>query len=366
VLQSTWYFTRSDLARLPVLERGTPAKPGDELPDLTESWAWGHAHISAAQNVTPAELTQILATRPELSVSRLLCPRLLKPSTDYLACLVPAFEVGRKAGLNLPVQPTDTLPPAWSSTATEVTLPVFYYWEFRSGAAGDFESLVRLLAPRPLPGEVGKRPMIVSTDLKLPPTPASTTILQLEGALRAPGSPQSSWPDAPRKAFQQELKKILNKQAATPAVPLLAPPIYGSVYASAPQIDNTASPLPWIHELNLDPRERVVAGLGTRAVQSQQEQLMASAWEQLGEIERANHRLRQDRLSLSINTVLYVKHFSRLNEDVLLQIAAPAQARIVWTDQPSDATPQPKPMSLQLRIASAALPSSGGHPQRAG
>ena len=344
-------------APLPVLEIGTPANPGDELPDLTESWAWGHAQISAAQNVTPAELTQILATRPELSISRLLCPRLLQPSSDYLACLVPAFEVGRKAGLNLPVQPTDTLAPAWSPTATEVTLPVFYYWEFRTGAAGDFESLVRVLTPRPLPDEVGKRPMIVSTNLKLPPTPASTTILQLEGALRAPGSPQSEWPDAPRKAFQQELKKILNKPATTPAVPLLAPPIYGSVYASVTQVDNVASPLPWIDELNLDPRERVVAGLSTRVVQSQQEQLMASAWEQMGEIERANQRLRQEQLSLSINTVLHVKHFSRLNEDALLQIAAPAQARIVWTDQPSDTTPQPMPMSLQLRIASAALPS---------
>jgi hypothetical protein len=349
---------RSDRsAPLPILEIGAPAKPGDELPDLAESWAWGHAQISAAQNVTPAELTQILATRPELSVSRLLCPRLLQPSSDYLACLVPAFEIGRKAGLNLPVQPTDSLAPAWLPATTQVTLPVFYHWEFRTGTGGDFESLAALLTPRRVPDEVGKRPMIVSTDLKLPPTPASTTVLDLEGALRAPDSPQSPWADAPRKAFQQELKKILNKPAATPAVPLLAPPIYGGIYASVTQVDNVTSPLPWIDELNLDPRERVVAGLSTRVVQSQQEQLMASAWEQMGEIERANQRLRQEQLSLAINTVLHVKHFTRLNEDALLQIAAPAQARIVWADPPSDAAPQPKPVSLWQRIASAALPS---------
>ena len=36
-------------------------------------------------------------------MSRLLCPRRLDPSTDYLACLVPAFELGRKAGLGLPI-----------------------------------------------------------------------------------------------------------------------------------------------------------------------------------------------------------------------------------------------------------------------
>jgi hypothetical protein len=344
-------------APLPILEIGAPARPGDELPDLAESWAWAHAQISAAQNATPAELTQILATRPELSVSRLLCPRLLQPLTDYLACLVPSFEPGRKAGLNLPVQPTDTLAPAWLPPATQVTLPVFYHWEFRTSAAGDFESLVRLLTPRRVPNEVGKRPMIVSTDLKLPPTPSSTTVLELEGALRVLDSPQSPWPDAPRKAFQQALKKILNKPATTQAVPLLAPPIYGGIYAGVTQVDNAASPLPWVHELNLDPRERVVAALGTLVVQSQQEELMASAWEQMGEIERANQRLRQEQLSLTINTVLHVKHFARLGEDALLQVAAPAQARIVWADPPQpDGTPT-KPLSLQQRIANAVIPS---------
>jgi hypothetical protein len=348
---------------LPILEIGAPAKPGDELPDLAESWAWAHAQISAKNptpakptEATPAKLTEIPAS-PELSVSRLLCPRLLQPLTDYLACLVPAFEVGRNAGLNLPVQPTDTLAPAWLPAATQLTLPVFYHWEFRTSAAGDFESLVKLLTPRALPDQVGKRPMIVSTDLKVPPTPASTTVLELEGALRVPGSPQSPWPDAPRKAFQQELKKILNKPAATPAVPLLAPPIYGGIYAGVTQVGNVASPLPWVHELNLDPRERVVAGLGTQVVQSQQEELMASAWEQMGEIERANQRLRQEQLSLTINTVLHVKHFARLDEDALLQVAAPAQARIVWADPPQpDGTPT-KPISLQQRIVNAVMPS---------
>ena len=38
---------------------------------------------------------------PARSISRLLCPRRLQPLTSYLACVVPAFEIGRKAGLNL-------------------------------------------------------------------------------------------------------------------------------------------------------------------------------------------------------------------------------------------------------------------------
>jgi hypothetical protein len=173
---------------LPILEIGVPAKPGDELPDLAESWAWAHAQISTVENASPEELTRILATRPELSVSRLICPRLLQPNTDYLACAVPAFEVGRKVALNLPVpmtetsgqppQPTDKLAPAWVQTAAQVTLPVFYHWESRTGPAGDFESLVRLLEAREMPLEVGKRPMDVSKPgFKLPATPPPTTIL---------------------------------------------------------------------------------------------------------------------------------------------------------------------------------------------
>jgi hypothetical protein len=359
---------RSDRAvPLPILEIATPAKPGDELPDLAESWAWAHAQISAAEAATAAELTQILATRPELSVSRLLCPRLLKPDTDYLACIVPAFEIGRKAALNEPIpmtdappqppQPKDGLSPAWRQDATRVTLPVFYHWEFRTGPAGDFESLARLLEAREVPPQVGKRPMDASTPgFKLPASPPPTKILELEGALRVPKSAQTPWADAQRNAFQQELQKLLNTAAKQPT-PLVAPPIYGSVLADVTQVDNAALPLRWVNELNLDPRQRVVAGLGTRVVQSQQEELMASAWEQMGEIERANQRLRQEQLSLTINTVLHIKHFKRLNEDALLQVAAPAQARIVWADPPSDGAPA-KMLSLHQRIDSAIVPAA--------
>ena len=349
---------RSDRALpLPILEIGAPAKPADELPDLDESWAWAHAQISTADAATFDELTRILATRPELTVSRLLCPRRLQPDTDYLACLVPAFEVGRKAGLNLAVQPTDTLAPAWVPAAEQVTLPVFYHWEFRTGAAGDFESLVRLLIPRPVPQQVGKRPMDISRPgFKLPARPRPTKILELEGALRAPLSEPTPWPDAPRRTFQRALMRLLNTAAKQPK-PLVAPTLYGSVLAGATQVDNAASPPRWVDELNLDPRQRAVAALGTRVVQSQQEELMASAWEQMGEIERANQRLRQEQLSLAINSVLHIRHFSRLNENALLQVAAPAQARIVWADPPSAGAPA-KLRSLHQRLAGTVVPTA--------
>src|SRR5215813_5774312 len=188
---------------LPVLEIKSPARPDRELPDLAESWAWVHAQVSGTQPQL-ATLKSSLGGDPALTVSRLLCPRRLDPLTDYIACVVPAFEQGRRAGLGQPVQAaSETAPlplaPAWIIKATppaqppaEVTLPVYYQWEFRTGTGGDFESLVGLLKAREIPDTVGKRPIDISQpgfaiQFPTPPTEAATT-LGLEGALKVVGS----------------------------------------------------------------------------------------------------------------------------------------------------------------------------------
>ena len=94
---------------LPVLEIKPPARPEHELPDLSDSWAWAHAQVTGSQR-DAGSLKQSLAGDPALTVSRLLCPRRLDPLTDYLACVVPAFELGCKAGLGLPIEPEDEQP----------------------------------------------------------------------------------------------------------------------------------------------------------------------------------------------------------------------------------------------------------------
>ena len=99
---------------LPALTIAGPAVPADELPDLAESWAWAHAHV--VEEAPPASLPDYLRDRPNLNISRLLCPRRLQPDRDYLACLVPAFESGRLAGLGQEVPETaTTTAPAWGA-----------------------------------------------------------------------------------------------------------------------------------------------------------------------------------------------------------------------------------------------------------
>jgi hypothetical protein len=330
-------------APLPILNIDGPAKPADELPDLVDSWAWAHAQAAASSlaETDPTALKNDIRTRPERSLSRLLCPRILQPNTDYLACVVPTFALGRKAGLGEEIKDSELtaangLEPAWSFTPnppTSVRLPVYYHWRFRTGEGGDFESLVRLLRALPAPDGLGKRPMDVSEPgFALPSTFPDDAQLSLEGALRALEHREfQPWPDAAQEPFQTELAKIINAPGEALILdpdsdPLLAPPLYGQWHAARSTVTRAAPP--WFDELNLDPRHRVVSAFGTRVVQEHQEALMASAWEQAGDLARANQRMRQLQLSLAAGTSLHERHFKNLSDDAMLRVSAPALARL--------------------------------------
>jgi hypothetical protein len=310
------------------------ASPAAELPDLKESWAWAHAQV-AADLPTEAALRAALAGGPQRTLSRLLCPRFLAPETEYIACVVPTFELGRRAGLGLPVSDQDldpasgVLAPAWSlaPAPAEVLLPVYYRWEFRTGQQGDFESLARRLRTG-VPAGLGTRRI----DISRPGFPASgATTVELEGALLPippAGSPPPADPVPP--SFRTTLASILNGPSAvhTPGQPpaLLAPPTYGRWHAGATAVSPARTT--WLEQLNLDPRWRVAAALGTRVVQEHQEALMASAWEQAAELEAANQRLRQLQLGLAVGETLHRRHFAVLSEEQMLRVAAPAFGRL--------------------------------------
>ncbi len=331
---------------LPVLDIKAPARPELELPDLTESWAWAHAQVTGS-SLNQASLESSLAGNPALTLSRLLCPRRLDPMTEYLACVVPTFELGRKAGLGLPIQRDDTrneekeLMPAWTrgqQPLDAVTLPVYFHWEFRTGTGGDFEALVKLLTARDLreTPKVGKRLVDISQPDFNVTLPSGTT-LELEGALRVLNATTAEWPEVTRAPFQVELKKILDApwqatQNDEDKDPVVAPPIYGCWQAARHTINVTPVPpdsLTWLDELNLDPRHRAVAALGTQVVQTQQEELMAAAWEQLGEIDRINQLRRQAQLARAVNGVYYTRHLSRFSDETLLKVFGVAQSRVI-------------------------------------
>jgi hypothetical protein len=84
----------------------------DIFPVVDQEWAWAHVHANAAlagANSVPdlAALGATLAANQDVAYSRLLSPRKLDPNCGYTAFLVPAFEVGRRAGLGETIADTD-------------------------------------------------------------------------------------------------------------------------------------------------------------------------------------------------------------------------------------------------------------------
>ena len=150
---------------LPALEIAAPAVPAAELPDLEQSWAWAHAQIAGLG--VGARPVDVLTSDPGRACSRLICPRHLEPDTAYLACVVPAFKAGVKAGLGELVTAEDEgkLEPAWpAAPPNRVRLPVYHAWEFATGPAGSFETLVRRLHPSPLDAAAARTPRRADLD----------------------------------------------------------------------------------------------------------------------------------------------------------------------------------------------------------
>jgi hypothetical protein len=295
-------------APLPVLDvsRG-------ELPDLVDSWAWAHAQVTRTADDRADTVAGALRDRPDHTVSRLLCPRRLRPRSAYLACVVPAFAAGG-----------DELAPAWEATGPageRIRLPVYYQWEFTTGAGGDFEELVRRLQPRELPDGVGAVPLdLTEPGWDLPERPNAAP-LPLASALRPAGAPVETERDV-----DVDLREALRAALAIGGGPDVAPPLYGQWYTRAPGLPSDGGEPHWLRELNLDPRMRVAAGLGTQVVRYEQERLVADAWNQLAEHEAAAQERTRVQLAEEVAAALHDKHLATLTPERRVQLAAPTLA----------------------------------------
>jgi hypothetical protein len=298
------------------------------LQDLSESWDWAHVQVSG-----DSSLSDNLANSPGNVISRLLCPRRLDPETAYSAFLVPAFQVGVQIGLGNDVSAITTADPAWTkTTAVPLRLPFYYRFDFHTSDQGDFESLVRALTPTVLPPAVGTRVMDVSQPD--PGVPSAGPPLGLPGALQSVGSQPTAWNDPDKTAFQTAVQNWINQTSASTIDlsnpgpdPVVNPPIYGRWHAAVQSVDRTAQG--WVNDLNLDPRNRSGAGMGTQIVQQESTQLMASAWQQVAGVLEANQMLKQAQLARSVTQQIYRQHFLAAQPETLLNFTSPLHARIL-------------------------------------
>ena len=345
-------------------DRGGLKIPVAELPDLRQSNAWAHAQIMAE---TPEDIGPAVVRGGAGAVSRLVCPRRLQEGVFYRACVVPAFDAA--------------LAPRWSVDAGgAIELPIYDSWTFRAGAKEDFEELVLRLHPAESMASLGTRPISAfrpwptwKTLRALAGTPADTTpaIFQQDGALAAPEQrARPSLDDECAAAFRTRMAQHVNHPFADsdplpadddppPAddpreVPgsegaSLAPPIYGGHHANVDKVNPTATR--WIEDQNLDPRRRAAAAMGSRYVQEHQEFLMARAWEQLRDIEKANHLRRMAELASVTADAVHRRSVTTLRPTEVIGLAGPARTRIRRADQ-----------TLSAEVASSVLPEAVATP----
>lgn len=270
------------------------------LPDLAHAAEWAHVQEGGAQAGDDRDAVRASAQADATRFrSRLLCPTVLLPSTDYLVCLVPTFKGGVLAGLGLPVTLNDLalLGAAWTSTQTAaLELPVYDHWTFTTGAPGSFAALVERLEPYEPDGSASRQ-----LDAETPAGPDGPVFADAVLGIDAAMMPEHHDPleDAPRALANHLAARLADD---TP----LAPPLYGRWHArSAPDLPPQTPD--WVRTLNLHPSRRVAAGLGAEVVRRHQEEMMAAIWEQAGEIERANQLLRIAQTAKAAAEALFVR-----------------------------------------------------------
>ncbi|MCU1428822.1 MAG: hypothetical protein JWL83_2822 [Actinomycetia bacterium] len=326
---------------------------------VDDPWAWAHAQVVGPADSGPTIPDRLTPSYAAANLSRLVCPRHLAPDTQYLACVVPAYDAGVQTGLG--TGSPGTLAPAWTRAAdasdadNAVLLPVYSSWRFGTGPAGDFESLAEKLAGVPAPWQVGRR----VTDVAFPkgglpdlaPDDAGR-VQTIHAPLVSPQKPSAqsddptevaaahaetaTWPAAETDALREVLNTPDRLAGTPPDVhappdrPVIGPELYARFHAAVSRLEKERTD--WFAELNVRPEHRVVAGLGTRVVQMDQEPLMQSAWAQVGAIDDANRQLRWAQMARFVGDAFHERHVQPLAFGDALGFTRRVQSRILAAD----------------------------------
>ncbi|RKS28633.1 hypothetical protein BJ917_1529 [Pseudomonas sp. WPR_5_2] len=357
------------------------------FPPADDLWAWAHVHFNQSLSGDPSTLVSpdmsavlprvesIIAANPDLAYSRIMCPRRLAPQTAYHAFLMPVFETGRLAGLGSdPNAAPHATFSAWATYAGRrepAFYPFYYRFYFRTASQGDFEYLVRLLKPQLVDPKVGMRDMDVQAPGSNIPgitDPALHGVLKLGGALRVPDADLNAdqladrhkyenWAQPYPVKFQIDLAKFINlpddyaSQTAADANttsglvpaggdpdPLITAPLYGRWHSLTNRVllnrDGTAARnnTNWVHCLNLDPRFRVPAGFGGDVVETNAEEYMNYAWEQIGDVLAANSKIRRLQLAKEVSWRWHVASLQPLataNFERAFAVTGPVASRVL-------------------------------------
>ena len=260
------------------------------------------AHV---QVTTPGSEDPVawVADHPDDGVSRLFCSRKLSDKTHYTVFLVPAFELGRLAGLGEDFAGKAALDRlSFEDDPDTRTFPVYYQWSFTSGR----ERFMELAGRQRFLDEVesaslapGLRVNISETGLMGTPVSPWETV-DVPVALVKPDFSEDDLTSEDGQ-LDQELKDLLLKNpvfsddAASHPVyedPWVVPPVYGArhILAKPEALEDDSL---FLKDLNLKFRNRAAAGLGAEVVKKNQEFFVNRAWGVVETINELNQRIRE-------------------------------------------------------------------------
>jgi hypothetical protein len=304
--------------------------PGASLPDLSQSWAYAHVHVTHGEQRS-SDLPGLIATRPDLHLSRLICMRRLEPTTTYTLILAPSTEAGRLAGLGKNETPEPFDKRAWdASTAAALELPVYYGTRFVTSVLEDFEILARRLQPFQMSSD-GQVALPVEAFAGSPgfyagySNPAATFEVQ-DALMRADRSvqPFNTDPELTSLLIPTLESVIAGEMVAQgddgpdKEDPLVAMPPYGWRFQGQEKFDASHAEIGHVFDrINLDLKFRHAAGLGAETVRRNQEHFSRICWSQYRDIVEANLALAR------LNTA------KQLGASVALRIAAALPAPVV-------------------------------------
>ena len=332
VREGVEYDWRGDLTRGVLSLSAAVAQ--DELPDLADSYAWSHVQSL----VEPSRVGAEVDAASGAVIARFVCPRRLLPARSYRAALVPAFDLGVRTGMGQAVEEPFEIRPAWdlSAPAQAVNLPVYLSWTFTTAAeGGTFETLCRRLEPDLGPARLGYRATLLEDPGLLEPFAGDTPEFDFAGALVDPATRGNGMTRDARAWFQDGMTEVLDRSAGDRQKPepeagyvperddpVVGPPLYGCWAANRFTVPDEG----WLR-CNVSPPARSASGLGAQAVRNRQNDLLAAAWDQVGDLKAVNEELNRGRLAAEVARS-HTRRLAAMDDAALLQVSKGLHAHV--------------------------------------
>jgi hypothetical protein len=256
--------------------------------NLSESWKWAHVHEVNGRKI-----------------ARVLGPLDMAAETDYVACVVPAFNADGSD--------------AWTAAAP-VTSDCYDRWTFRTGPKGDFPELAEQLHKAELipidPAHPFGRAEV--TYARRGSGAPAGFVLEAAGALRLPPDPAGP-PDPadapPDPVVAAETAALTNRIVTPDGRGVITAPRYDAPFTTV--VNETVFPANgWIDQLRKDPRARGAAGLGAWNAIEWQDRIADAAAAKSGELTVAHDRIRHVALGVEASRSIWRRRVPKLPADL--------------------------------------------------